>query len=283
MSSKKLLILGVLFASMAFIACENGQEPNANNTQPTILAEVPQEVAINEAKNIAAFAVNFSNDFAADFIELKATEDGFAKVTNPDKIYRWNPETMLHTWTHTIEGENLSGYRFRAQQHLDETGAVIKKAQDAAGFTLYYISEGSYGFPDGSPSGTTWKHTIGSEETHIVGMVLGNSFVMNATGSYHKIWTGYYKANEEDEYELVTIDNGVDVTLDQLTITRDVDGNETASLVGNIEVVFADWNVSLSSDGGEMVTGNISKKGVLLQNLAFPVADLLEMGKTLLP
>jgi hypothetical protein len=281
MITKKLFIVGLLLTSFTFLACDNTTGNNEDNVR---VIENSKDIVISEAQNVAAFTLNVTSEVVTDFEDFKSGKyDGLGKVTNPDRIYRWNPETMWHTWTLKTEGENLSGTRFRAQQHLDAQGNIIKKGQDASGFIMYYINEGTYGYPDGSLSGTTWLHTMGTAENPVIGMVVGNSYVMTGSGSYHKIWTGDYKANETDEYELVTIDNGVDITVDQFVASRDENGNESVSFIGDISYVFADWNVSLSCDGGDTITGELTKGGVFIQNLEYKVSDLMTLAGSLLP
>jgi len=282
MSSKKLLIFGMILASLSFFACENGNSTKSDEQQPRILAETPENVAISETKNIAAMAINFSKTAVSDFLELKAKEDGLAKVTIPGYTFDYN--TMWHTWNVPILGENLSGYRLRAQQFLNTKGVATARVSRASGALLYYITEGKYGFPDGSPLGTTWKHTVGSAESPLYGMLIGNSYLISGTATYHKTWTGYYSATgQEADYELVTIDNSVEINLGELTVSLNGDGTKTLSMVGTIDFAFADWSATLTCNGGDVITGVLKNQGFPVTTLAYPLADLLAMAENLLP
>lgn len=282
MIMKRMILVLTVAATLSFFGCDSSQNSAAdNNSQATAVQPSEKEVSA-EAKNMAIFTVRLTTEAINAHKELIAQESGLAKTNNPDKVYRWNPETMWHTWTHNIEGENLKGMRFRAQQHINAEGEVVKKASAAIGFRLYYISEGKYGYPDGDPTGTSWKQVIGSEEAPIQTAVIGNEFIFSGKGSYNKTWDGYFSEDGQTESQkLVKLSTDLSVNIENLTVTTAADGTQNFSLKGKIDFDYNAWNVSLSCDGSDTMVGTISKDGTVLNNINYSVAKLASYINTL--
>jgi hypothetical protein len=276
---KRYLVIFVLFSSFIFVACENGNDSVSNSTNPPQIA-ISKDIAINEAQNIAALSINASNHAIQDYKVLSEQENGFAKV-DADAIHRYDPVSKWHTWSRTISGEALEGYSIRGQQYVNIRSDVNTRTWRASGIRMYYISEGQYGYVDGSPAGTSWLHKIGSPDDPVMTTIVNNTYVFTGTGLYNKTWDGYYKANEEDEYELVRISTDVKIDIDQLTAGVDAEGNRINALFGNMYFNFAGWTVDLACDGSDTITGVMKYNGAFITNLEYSVIDLIAMAQSL--
>ena len=166
MLNKKVTLAASIVAFMALWSCEN---TNASKATPTV-AEPTQEVISSGTETVAALSINMQVAVIDDYNYVLSRDDqqsaSFEKTNNRDKVYRWNPETMWHTWEDDIANSNAEdafyGHYKRGQQYFDANGELVKKAKYSVGLNFYYNTHGKYGYINNEPTGTSWDNFVGT-------------------------------------------------------------------------------------------------------------------------
>lgn len=284
MLNKKVTLAASIVAFMALWSCGN---TNASKATPTVV-EPTQEIISSGTETVAALSINMQVAVIDDYNYVLSRDDqqsaSFEKTNNRDKVYRWNPETMWHTWEDDIANSNAQdafyGHYKRGQQYFDANGELVKKAKYSVGLNFYYNTHGKYGYVNNEPTGTSWDNFVGTEETPGVAVKTSNGFLFQANGQYHTIWDGYYTDDTGTfNNDLVEFDTMVQAKIEELLISYD---GTTVKMYGTINYAMGPYSAELTGDGNDTVTGVLKYNGVDVQSLNFSVMELMAKAQTLL-
>jgi len=284
MNTKKVILSGLLLGSLTLWSCENAADVNKTKIEP-ISIEPTQEVVSGEAENVAAIAINMQSRVILDHQEVMALDDAALGKVSGDKVYRWNPETMWHTWEDDLNNpaypEAFSGHYKRGQQHIDAQGNIVKKAKYAVGIYFYYNTSGKWGYVNDEPTGTSWNHNMASEADPAIAIVTQDGYLFSGDAEYHTIWDGYY-SDDSGRFNntLVRFETNVLMNVDELLMSLD---GTTVTMYGNIHFDMLPWSADLTADGSDTVSGTLKYNGVVVQELSYSVAELVTKAKSIMP
>ncbi|RMH65827.1 MAG: hypothetical protein D6677_01480 [Calditrichaeota bacterium] len=271
---------------MALWSCENAADPGKDKVEPVVL-EPTQEVISSEVENVAALAINMQTKVITDYQSLKADENkpSLQKSANPDKVYRWNPETMWHTWEDDLENaaypDAFYGHYKRGQQHIDAQGNVVKKPDNAIGIYFYYLTFGKWGYVNDEPTGTSWDHNMSTEANPGIAIITPDGYLFSGDANYHTTWDGYYTDNSGTyNNTLVRFETKVNMNVEELLISMD---GTSAQLYGTLHFEMLPWTADLSANGEDTISGTLKYNGVDVAPLSFSVAELMQKAQSLLP
>ncbi len=281
----KKVVLGIgAIAIMSLWSCENSASPKVTPTS----VEPTQEVVSSGTETVAALSINMPVEVIKDYNYVMSRDDqqsaSFEKTSNRDKVYRWDPTTMWHTWEDDIANSNVSdtfyGHYKRGQQYFDANGTLVKKAKYAIGLNFYYTTHGKYGYVNDDPTGSSWDHFVGTEEHPGVAVKTNDGFLFQANGQYDTIWDGYYTdAAGNFNNDLVEFETKVEAKIEELLISYD---GTSVKMYGTIKYDMAPYSAELTGDGSDTVTGELKYNGVKVQDLSFSVSELMVKAQSLL-
>ncbi len=284
MNTKKVLLSGFVLGALVLTSCENAADANKAKIEP-ISIDPTQEVISNEAENVAAIAINMQSRVILDHQELIALDEKALGKVSGDKVYRWNPETMWHTWEDDLNNpaypEAFAGHYKRGQQHIDAQGNIVKKAKYAVGIYFYYNTSGKWGYVNDEPTGTSWNHNMATEEDPAIAIVTQDGYFFSGDAEYHTIWDGYY-TDKTGQFNntLVRFETNVVMSVDELLMSMD---GSTVTMFGDLHFEMLPWTADLTADGSDTVKGSLKYNGVTVQELTYSVAELVSKAQSIMP